>query len=487
MLKQSQTLKTLTKLSPQQIYVIKLLELPTIELEEKIEKELEENPALEEGQETNDSYVNDNNESTSIDEQKKNDNEFSFDDYISDDDDTPSYKLYANNFSKDDKQKEIPFSGEQSFYDYLLSQLHLISLNEKETEIAKFLIGTIDEDGYLRFETENLVDQIEFKFGLVSTEGEVNNVILKLKELDPPGVFAKDLQDCLLIQLNRKEKKTLAIRNAIEILEKYYVEFTKKHYEKIIKNLDFITEDDFIEAINIIKKLNPKPGNSTGNSTNKINQSVIADFILENNEGNLKISLNSKNTPELRINKEYKDMHFSYLNKKSKNKADKTTENFIKKKLDDASFFIDAIKQRELTLMKTIEAIIKYQHDFFISGDETQLKPMKLKDIAEMTSLDISTISRVSNSKYIQTEFGTYLLKFFFSEGIVNESGEEISTKEIKKILLEVIEEENKKKPYTDDKLSQILNERGYKIARRTIAKYREQLKIPVGRLRKQL
>ena len=261
----------------------------------------------------------------------------------------------------------------------------------------------------------------------------------------------------------------------------------KKHYEKIIKNLDFITEDDFIEAINIIKKLNPKPGNSTGNSTNKINQSVIADFILENNEGNLKISLNSKNTPELRINKEYKDMHFSYLNKKSKNKADKTTENFIKKKLDDASFFIDAIKQRELTLMKTIEAIIKYQQDFFISGDETQLKPMKLKDIAEMTSLDISTISRVSNSKYIQTEFGTYLLKFFFSEGIVNESGEEISTKEIKKILLEVIEEENKKKPYTDDKLSQILNERGYKIARRTIAKYREQLKIPVGRLRKQL
>ena len=232
MLKQSQTLKTLTKLSPQQIYVIKLLELPTIELEEKIEKELEENPALEEGQETNDSYVNDNNESTSIDEQKKNDNEFSFDDYISDDDDTPSYKLYANNFSKDDKQKEIPFSGEQSFYDYLLSQLHLISLNEKETEIAKFLIGTIDEDGYLRFETENLVDQIEFKFGLVSTEAEVNNVILKLKELDPPGVFAKDLQDCLLIQLNRKEKKTLAIRNAIEILEKYYVEFTKKTLRK---------------------------------------------------------------------------------------------------------------------------------------------------------------------------------------------------------------------------------------------------------------
>ncbi len=486
MLKQSQSLKLSTKLSPQHILVIKMLELPTLELEEKIEKELEENPALEKATENSDNFTNDNNEELSVEEKQKKDNEFSLEDYVGDDD-IPSYRLNANNYSKDDKPKDIPYSGEQSFYDYLLSQLHLLSLDEKQNEIAKFLIGTIDDDGYIRMETEKLVDQVEFKLAIKTTENEIEKIINKLQELDPAGIFARDLRECLLIQLNRKENKTLAHINAIEILKNYYNEFTKKHYDKIIKNLDYITKDDFKEAIDIIRKLNPKPGNSTGSSANKVNQSVIPDFILENNYGELKVSLNSRNTPELRINNEYKQMYHSYINKKTKNKEDKSAESFIKKKLDSASFFIDAIKQRENTLMQTIEAIIKYQYDFFISGDETQLKPMRLKDIAEITGLDISTISRVSNSKYIQTEFGTYKLKFFFSEGIVNDSGEEISTKEIKKILTEVIKNEDKSKPYTDEKLSQILKEKGYKVARRTVAKYREQLKIPVGRLRKQL
>ncbi len=486
MLKQSQLLKLSTKLSPQQIQVIKMLELPILELEEKIEKELEENPALEKATDSTPEEFADSNEEISAEEKQKKDNEFSLEDYVGDDD-IPSYRLHANNFSKDDKPKDIPYSGEQSFYDYLLSQLHLLSLTDKQKEIAKFLIGTVDDEGYLRVETEKLVDQIEFKLAIKTTEEEINDVIKKLQELDPAGVFARNLQECLLLQLYRKENKTIAIINAIEILKNYYTEFTKKHYDKILKNLDYISKDDFKDAIDVIKKLNPKPGNSTGNSANKINQSVIADFVLENNYGELKVSLNSRNTPELRINNEYKKMYNSYVNKKTKNKSDKSAESFIKKKLDSASFFIDAIKQRENTLMQTIEAILKYQYDFFVSGDETKLKPMRLKDIAEITGLDISTISRVSNSKYIQTEFGTFKLRYFFSEGIVNKSGEEISTKEIKKILTEIIENEDKSKPFTDEKLSQILKEKGYNIARRTVAKYREQLKIPVGRLRKQL
>ncbi len=482
MIKQSLQQRMQQKLSPQQIQVIKLLEIPVMELEQRIKREIEENPVLEEGAEVDEDLDNDEEL-----ENSNNNDEFTLDDYINEEDQTPSYKLKANNYSKDDKAKPIIQAAETSYRELLRSQLLLQDFNENEKQIARFLIDTLDDDGYIRRELDSVADDLAFKQNLNVESEDVSKVLEVIKEnFDPVGVGAESLADCLLIQLRRKEKKTFYTKVAEEILSDYFEEFSKKHYQKIIKQLE-ISEDDIKQAIEEIIKLNPKPGNSSGNSATKNIAVVTPDFVLENNDGELYVTLNSRNTPELRLSKYYTNMLTEISVQKKQTKDQKKGATFVKQKMDSARWFIDAIKQREQTLMHTIEAIIKYQHQYFLEGDETKLKPMRLKDIAAITDLDISTISRVSNSKYIQTEFGVKKLKSFFSEGIMNEEGEEISTKEIKKILQEVIIEEDKKKPLTDDKLSLLLKDKGYPIARRTVAKYREQLKIPVGRLRKEL
>ena len=481
MLKQSLQQKMQQKLSPQQIQVIKLLEIPVMELEQRIKREIEENPVLEEGAEIDEDAENEEE----LEETKED--EFTLEDYINEEDDTPSYKLKANNYSKDDKAKPIIQAAETSYRELLRSQLHLQNFSETEKQIAEFLINTLDDDGYIRREIESIADDLAFKQNLDVEIETVSKILQVIKEnFDPVGVGAESLPDCLLIQLRRKENKTFYTKVAEEILSDYFDEFSKKHYPKIIKQLE-ISEDDLKQAIEEIIKLNPKPGNSSGSSASKNIAVVTPDFVLENNDGELYVTLNSRNTPELRLSKYYTNMLNEISVPQKQTKDQKKAATFVRQKVDSANWFIDAIKQREQTLMSTIEAIIKYQHEYFLEGDETKLRPMRLKDIAAITGLDISTISRVGNSKYIQTEFGVKLLKSFFSEGIMNEEGEEISTKEIKKILQEVVAEEDKKKPLTDDKLSLLLKEKGYPIARRTVAKYREQLKIPVGRLRKEL
>ena len=484
MLKLSLQQKLLQKLSPQQIQMIKLLEIPTIQLEQRIKKEMEENPVLEEGkdeefQDVNDEEITEDNLENDIDE-------FSLDDYINEED-TPSYKLSANNYSKDDKKDDIPFSTGISFHEHLQNQIGLKNLTEKEEILALYLIGNLDDDGYVRRKLDAIVNDLAFSQNIETDDDELLEVLRIIQDLEPLGVGARTLQECLLIQIENKNQTIPQIKLARKILKYYFDEFTKKHYEKIITRLN-IAEEELKTSINEILKLNPRPGNSFNDSSVAI-QTLVPDFILESNEGELQLSLNAKNVPELKLSYTYTEMLQSYSqkDKKEKTKKDKEAITFMKQKLDSAKWFIDAIKQRQNTLLLTMNAIIEYQHKYFLEGEESMLKPMILKDIAEITNLDISTISRVANSKYIQTHFGIYSLKYFFSEGLQTESGEEVSTREIKSILKECIENEEKKKPLTDDKLTDILKDKGYRIARRTVAKYREQLNIPVARLRKEL
>ncbi|HOD88990.1 MAG: RNA polymerase factor sigma-54 [Bacteroidota bacterium] len=480
MLKQSLQQKLLQKLSPQQIQMIKLLELPTLQLEQRIKKELEENPALDEGhQEEEDIYSNEDN----LDD-NKNDDEFSFEDYIGDDDEIPNYRLHANNTSPDDDQKDIPYSAAKSFQEHLTEQLVLKDVNEREKLLAVFIIGNIDDDGYLRRDIESIVDDIAFSQNIVATEEELYKVLSVVQDLDPAGVGAQNLQECLLLQLKRKENQSQANLNAIKIIDECFDEFTKKHYSKILVKCNW-DESELKEAIDLILKLNPKPGSSFGEPQTRSLMAIIPDFLLEVNGSEIKISLNQRNAPELRINQSFAEMLEQYANKNST--EDKNAFLFIKQKLDSAKWFIDAVTQRQNTLLFTMNAIAEFQKDFFLSGDDTDLKPMILKDIAEITGLDISTISRVANSKYVSTPYGNYSLKYFFSEAMQTDSGEEVSTREIKQILKELIDAENKSKPLTDEKLADELRDRGYQIARRTVAKYREQLEIPVARLRKEL
>jgi RNA polymerase sigma-54 factor len=462
---------------------MKLLQLPTIALEQRIKEEMEINPALEEGSEADDDrdeFENDEFEETSNDENQRDD--FALTDYM-DDDEGASYKLKANNTSPDEERKEIPFSVGLSFQDMLESQLGMKALDDREYQIADYLIGNLDDDGYLRRDLASIVDDIAFSQNIVTTEKELNELLKVIQDFDPAGVGARDLQECLLIQLRRKELQTQIVELATEVVEKQMDEFSKKHYDKIQKKLE-IDDETLKEVINEILKLNPRPGNSMADGQ-KSYQQVIPDFTITVDEGELLLGLNSRNAPDLKVSREYNKMFEEYS--KTKDKGSKEASMFIKQKLDGARWFIDAIQQRNQTLLFTMNAIMEYQKDYFLTGDETLLRPMILKDIAEKVGLDISTISRVANSKYVQTPFGTFLLKTFFSESLSTDSGEEVSTREVKKILSDCISAENKKKPLTDDKLAKILKEKGYNIARRTIAKYREQLEIPVARLRKEL
>ncbi len=485
MLKQNLQQKLLQKLSPQQIQMIKLLELPTLQLEQRIKKELEENPALDEGSEDEDDYSADENQDND-DPQNEDDDEFSFEEYIGDDDEIPSYRLNANNTSKDDEHRDIPFSSAKSFHEHLSDQLMLKDVDDKEKLLAVFIIGNIDEDGYLRRELEAIVDDIAFSQNIEVEEEDLRRVLDVVQELDPAGVGAQNLQECLMLQLERKENDSDIARLAKKIIGGCFDEFTKKHYTKIMSKCS-VDEAELKAAIDFILKLNPKPGSSFGEPQTRSAQSIIPDFILNIVENEIEISLNSRNAPELRISRNFSQMMEDYAKNKNKKKSDKEALVFIKQKLDSAKWFIDAIVQRQNTLLFSMNAIADFQKDFFLSGDETELKPMILKDIAEITGLDISTISRVANSKYVATPYGNYLLKYFFSEGMLTESGEEVSTREIKQILKDCIDEESKLKPLTDDKLAEILKSKGYQIARRTVAKYREQLDIPVARLRKEL
>jgi RNA polymerase sigma-54 factor len=482
MLKQKLQQKLLQKLSPQQIQMIKLLEIPAIQLEQRIKKELEENPVLEEGNDDPFDEQEEIKEEQPADQQ----DEFSLEDYMQDDE-IPSYRLNAQNFSTDSKREEIPFTIGSSFREQLKSQLGLRKLSEEQEVLAEYVLGNIDDDGYLRRDLEAIADDLAFSIGLETTYEALHEVLMIIQDFDPAGVGARSLQECLLLQMERKELDEPVTGLAYRILKNHFEEFTNKHYDKIIQRLN-ITEAALKEALDEILRLNPKPGGAMGDSQGKSFQHIVPDFILEENEGDLQLYLNSSNVPELRVSRAYTDMFESYsANKSSASRDEKDAITFVKQKLDSARWFIDAIRQRQNTMLLTMNAILEYQQNYFYEGDETRMRPMILKDIADMTGLDISTISRVVNSKYIQTHFGIYPLKYFFSEGMQTDSGEEVSTREIKKILQNCIESEDKRKPLTDDRLMAILNEKGYQIARRTVAKYREQLGLPVARLRKEL
>ena len=492
MLKQGLYQKMLQKLSPQQIQLMKLLQVPTAELEQRIKEEMEMNPALEEGSEEADDDLDLSNDTDDLDDvndenmdagETLND-EIDISDYLQDED-LPYYKMNANNSSADDEYTALPISGRKSFQENLLSQLGLASLGDIKTEIAKQIIGSIDDDGYLRRETGSIVDDLVFSQNINVTDEQVEETLNIVQTFEPAGVGARNLQECLLLQLKRGDTEDPEIIIAMKIIQNNMNEFSKKHYEKLEKHYNL--DDKQLKAvIGHILKLNPKPGNSLSDS-HRLVQHIVPDFILTNNDGELEISLNARNVPDLKISNSYQEMLSTYSKGDKKDKSNKEAVQFVKQKLDSAKWFIDAIKQRQETLMNTMSAIVKYQHKYFLEGDERLLKPMILKDIAELVNLDISTISRVANSKYIQTPFGTFLLKSFFSESLSTDSGEEVSSREVKNILKECIDNEDKRKPLADDKLGKILNERGYNIARRTVAKYREQLNIPVARLRKQL
>ncbi len=486
MLKQKLSQKLLQKLSPQQIQMIKLLEIPTIQLEQRIKKELEENPVLEEGAETAENSEQEGLEEEINTEKDSDQEEFSLDDYLNDED-IPSYRLATRNYSKDDKKEEIPFSVGTSFHEHLEAQLGLRDLTEEQEMLAHYILGNIDEDGYLRRKLNAIADDLAFSMNIDTNEDVLHEILKVIQDFEPVGVGARDLQECLLLQIEARDQEVTETALARKILKYYFDEFTKKHYEKIITRLN-IKENQLKEALDEILKLNPKPGSSFSDPQNKSVQHIIPDFVLDNQEGDLQLSLNARNVPELRISQTYSEMLQTYnASKNNASREQKDAVTFVKQKLDSAKWFIDAIRQRQNTLMLTMNAIINYQAEYFNEGDEKLMKPMILKDIADITGLDISTISRVANSKYIQTHFGIFSLKYFFSEGLQTDSGEEVSTREIKKILEECIEGEDKRKPVTDEKLAEILQEKGYQIARRTVAKYREQLNIPVARLRKEL
>lgn len=466
------------KLSPQQIQFIKLLQIPTAELDTRIEEELEVNPALEEGMEQKEEEVTDSPEE---DGQDKED-EVDVEDYLQDD--ISGYKMHGDgNYPEDDKEMPIPMAT--TLNDQLISQLGFLGLDERQTMIGRQLIGSIEADGYIRRELEAIINDLAFSQNIETDVDELEEILEKIQSFDPPGIAARNLQECLLLQLERKDTEQKDVQDAINILNLCFNEFTKKHYQKIIKKLDLESEDELKEAIQVITKLNPKPG-GVSSGLDKT-QYRVPDFIIENEEGNLVVILNSRNAPELRVSRSYSEMMDSYSKSNKKDKKLKETVSFVKQKLDAAKWFIDAIKQRQQTLLNTMSAILQYQYDFFLEGDESKLRPMILKDIAEKINMDISTVSRVANSKSVHTEFGVFPLKYFFSEGISTDSGEDVSSREVKHILKTFIDEEDKRKPLSDDKLEKLLKQRGYQIARRTVAKYREQLEIPVARLRKEL
>lgn len=492
-LSQSLQQKLLQRLSPQQIQLMKLLQIPTANLEERIKEELEENPALEVSEENHeDEYGDDLKDDTdAADDYEADGSEEDYDnldisEYVAEgDDDIADYKLRDDNYPEMDDKKTLPFKIENSFHEMLLDQLGMLSLDERSFKIAEQIVGSLDDDGYLRRELSSIVDDLAFRQNVMSSEKEIEDIIKKIQQFDPPGICARDLKECLLLQLQRQFETGKDVSAAIQVLDKYFDEFTKKHYEKIQRGLN-LTDDDLKDVIGTIIKLNPKPGGNVG-EINKAETYIIPDFFILNTGGKLEITLNSKNAPDLRISEGYRDMLKEYDKGSKKDKRQKEAVMFIKQKIDSAKWFIDMIKQRQHTLYSTMDAIMNYQKEFFLTGDETTLRPMILKDISEVTGLDISTVSRVANSKFVQTEFGTYRLKFFFSESLSTDSGEEVSTREVKKILSDMIEGEDKKKPLSDEHLTELLQGKGYNIARRTVAKYREQLNIPVARLRKEL
>ncbi|KRO90283.1 MAG: RNA polymerase sigma-54 factor [Cryomorphaceae bacterium BACL29 MAG-121220-bin8] len=480
MLNQYLHLKLSQKLSPQQIQLMKLIQLPLQELEQYLEREIEENPALEKGKENDEDLNEDSNE---YDNEDNSGDEINIDDYLSDDD-VPDYRLKTNNHSLDDDEKSIPFASGESFNQYLKNQLNTFSFSDNEKQIAEFIIGSIDPSGYLRREVIDIVDDLAFTMNIDTNLGIVERILKKIQILDPPGIGARNLKDCLIIQLKRKPI-TKPIVNAINILENNFELFIKKHYKKIISKLN-ITEYELKNSIKEIEKLNPKPGSSYSEST-KINSSIIPDFRIEIIDNQLILNLNSRNAPDLYVSSEYKNMLSGYRETKKVSKSQKDAIFFIKQKLDAAKWFIDAINQRNQTLLMTMKSIMNFQKKYFLSGNESHLKPMILKDIAEEINMDISTISRVASSKYVDTPYGMKLIKSFFSEGITNDAGKEVSTIEVKKELKNIIEKENKSNPFTDDQLTKKINKKGYPIARRTVAKYREMIGAPVARLRKKL
>lgn len=478
MLNQHLHLKLSQKLSPQQVQLMKLIQLPLQELEQRLAREIEENPSLELGKENEEDEFENSEEYDT-----ENDNEINIEDYLSDDD-VPDYKLKSNNHSQDDDEKSIPFASGISFNQFLKNQLHTFSFNEIETKIAEFLVGSIDQSGYLRRELLDVVDDLAFTMSINTDVNIVKTILKTIHLLDPPGVGAQNLQECLIIQLKRKHS-TKSISNAINILENNFDLFIKKHYEKIITKLN-INESELKDSIKEVEKLNPKPG-SAFSEPSKINSSIIPDFTIEIIDDQLVLNLNSRNAPDLYISNDYKNMLSGYQETKKVSKSQKDAVLFIKQKLDAAKWFIEAINQRNQTLLMTMNAIMDFQKEYFLSGDESHLRPMILKNIAEKINMDISTISRVANSKYVDTPYGIKLIKSFFSEGITNDEGKEVSTIEIKNELKNIIDKEDKSKPFTDDELTKKINKKGYPIARRTVAKYREMIGAPVARLRKKL
>ncbi len=490
-MRQSQQLRLQQKLSPQQIQLMKLIQLPVMALEQRIKEELETNPALEEDDESAPEAEEDFSEDvpTSDDEIETEDSEgaiqndeVSFEDYV-DEDEFADYKYQVNNSGKDNDFKEIPVREVTNFHDLLEEQLGMLDVPEKEYTIGLYLIGCIDDDGYIRRDTNSIVDDLAFTQNINTTSEEIEAIIKTLQKLDPPGIAARSLQECLLLQLERTENQTKEVHYAIDVVKLCMEEFSKKHYDKISRKLD-ISEEDLKEVLAEITKLNPKPG-STSEQGSKNIQEVIPDFILSSTDGILELALTQRNMPELKVSQEYLDMLTRY--NKAKEKSAKEASGFIKNKIETAQWFIEALFQRQQTLLIAMNAIMQYQKEYFVTGDETKLKPMILKDIAEKVGLDISTVSRVANSKYVTTPFGTFPLKFFFSESLSTDSGEEVSSREVKKILADCIGAEDKRKPLTDDALCTILKQKGYNIARRTVAKYREQLDLPVARMRKEI
>lgn len=482
MLKQSLQQKLQQKLSPQQIQLMKLIQLPTQAFEQKLSQEIEENPALESGKEPNDEFQDSQDEYDDAGTESI-DTDINIDDYLSDDE-IPSYKLQSTNYSSDDEDNRIPYSGGITFNQYLSNQLNTFSLEPQQEVIAEFMVGCIDDNGYIRRTIEDIIDDLAFSENIYTTEAEVEKVLDVIQQLDPAGVGARTLKECLTIQLNRKEETKERLL-AKDILNTSFDQFVKKHYAKLAQKYN-ISMEELKGAIKEIEKLNPKPGGSFSGNLTMI-EHIVPDFTIRINDGNLELSLNARNAPDLHISREYDNMLKGYSESKDKSKSQKDAVLFIKQKLDAAKWFIDAIKQRQQTLMITMNAIMQYQKEFLLTGDERKLRPMVLKDIADQINMDVSTVSRVANSKYVDTPYGTKLVKEFFSESMKNEQGEDISTREIKKILQTEIDKEDKRKPLTDEKLSSLLKESGYLIARRTVAKYREQLDIPVARLRKKI
>ena len=487
MLKQFLNLKLTQKLSPQQIQLMKLIQLPTQAFEQRLKEEMNENPALEAGKEEDEEYEKDEFDNEEYDDFDDNESieaeEVNIDEYLSNDE-TPEYKTQANNYSDDDEHRESPLASPVSFHQDLINQLNTFILNDEEREIAEFLVGSIDDMGYIRRSIADIVDDMAFTQGIYTDEKTVERILHIIHELEPSGVGARDLQECLLLQLKHKTPSEY-VALATNIIETQFDAFSKKHYEKLQHKFN-VSNEQLKKAVHEIEKLNPKPGGSfTG--ANKITENVVPDFAIRIVDGALELTLNGRNAPTLHVSKDYQEMLQTYKVSKDKSHAQKDAVQFIKQKLDAAKWFIDAIKQRQETLWVTMNAIMHYQEEFFLDGDETKLRPMILKDISEMVGMDISTISRVANSKYVETPYGTKLIKEFFSEAMKNDQGEDVSTLEIKKILKNILEEEDKHKPLPDDQLAELLKEKGYPIARRTIAKYREQLDIPVARLRKKM